>query len=441
MKISVKGYKSIAEERSIELNGLTILAGANSSGKSAFMQPLLLIKQTLENDFDAGSLMLDGPNVKLSDTKDIISKIYNIEKVKSRKSILGISVLFNDYEKSTKRKTNEIKVTYGLKNEGVIVDSISKGSDGSNKKLTLREGMTQENILRTLPKDDVEFFTKVVSKSKKESLLCSVIRKKCFLEVEIKTERGSFGFGMAPAKELGVLATNLIHVPGLRGNPERSYRLAVADAKFPGVFDIYVASIINKWKKNNDDKLIKINSNLERLGLTFSVDVNKLNQTRIEVLVSRFKSSAKKDDLVNIADVGFGVSQVLPVLVALLEAKENSIVYIEQPELHLHPKAQSILAGIIAESINENKAKIVIETHSAILIRSLQTLVVKSELPKETISLNWFTLDEETGQTNISEAKLDDFGRFGDWPADFDEVLMDVEGAYLDAVENKAFGE
>lgn len=50
MKISVAGYKAISEERSVELNGLTILSGANSSGKSCFMQPILLVKQTLESN-------------------------------------------------------------------------------------------------------------------------------------------------------------------------------------------------------------------------------------------------------------------------------------------------------------------------------------------------------------------------------------------------------
>jgi len=56
--VSVGGYKSLAEERSIEIRPLTILAGANSSGKSSIMQPLLLLKQTLEATYDPGALLL-----------------------------------------------------------------------------------------------------------------------------------------------------------------------------------------------------------------------------------------------------------------------------------------------------------------------------------------------------------------------------------------------
>ena len=62
-KIAVKGFKSIAEGCEIDIRPLTILAGANSSGKSSIMQPLLMLKQTLEAAYDPGPLKIDGPNV------------------------------------------------------------------------------------------------------------------------------------------------------------------------------------------------------------------------------------------------------------------------------------------------------------------------------------------------------------------------------------------
>ena len=62
--ISVQDFKSLAEESRIEIRPLTILAGANSSGKSSMMQPLLLMKQTLEASYDPGPLLLDGPNAR-----------------------------------------------------------------------------------------------------------------------------------------------------------------------------------------------------------------------------------------------------------------------------------------------------------------------------------------------------------------------------------------
>src|SRR5262245_11416068 len=70
--ITVAGFKSIGPERSIEVRPLTILAGANSSGKSSIMQPLLLLKQTLEAPYDPGALLLNGPNVKFTRVEQML---------------------------------------------------------------------------------------------------------------------------------------------------------------------------------------------------------------------------------------------------------------------------------------------------------------------------------------------------------------------------------
>src|SRR4051812_42863496 len=73
-RLSVAGYKSLRQEQSIEIHPLTILAGANSSGKSSIMQPLLLLKQTLEASYDPGALLLDGPNLKITSVEQILSR-------------------------------------------------------------------------------------------------------------------------------------------------------------------------------------------------------------------------------------------------------------------------------------------------------------------------------------------------------------------------------
>jgi AAA15 family ATPase/GTPase len=73
-KISVRGYKSLKDECSIDIYPLTILAGANSSGKSSIMQPLLLMKQTLEAPYDPGALLLNGPNVRFTSVDQLLTK-------------------------------------------------------------------------------------------------------------------------------------------------------------------------------------------------------------------------------------------------------------------------------------------------------------------------------------------------------------------------------
>lgn len=74
-RIAVEGFKSIAKRQEIEVAPLTILAGANSSGKSSIMQPLLMLKQTLEATYDPGALKIDGPNVTFTNAEQFLSRM------------------------------------------------------------------------------------------------------------------------------------------------------------------------------------------------------------------------------------------------------------------------------------------------------------------------------------------------------------------------------
>ena len=74
-KIAVIGFKSLAEEREIDICPLTIIAGANSSGKSSIMQPLLMLKQTLEVPYDPGPLLIEGPNVQFTSATAIYVQV------------------------------------------------------------------------------------------------------------------------------------------------------------------------------------------------------------------------------------------------------------------------------------------------------------------------------------------------------------------------------
>src|SRR5437879_7487918 len=73
--LSIAGFKSIVDEQTIEVRPLTLLAGANSSGKSSMMQPLLLLKQTLEASYNPGSLLLNGPNVRFTSADQLLSRL------------------------------------------------------------------------------------------------------------------------------------------------------------------------------------------------------------------------------------------------------------------------------------------------------------------------------------------------------------------------------
>ncbi|GAA4363201.1 hypothetical protein GCM10023185_31730 [Hymenobacter saemangeumensis] len=139
--------------------------------------------------------------------------------------------------------------------------------------------------------------------------------------------------------------------------------------------------------------------------------------------------------MVNIADVGIGVSQVLPILVALIAAQEGQIVYVEQPELHLHPRAQVVMAELLAEAANRG-VRVIVETHSSLLLLTVQTLIAENKIKNTDVGLHWFARDAK-GATQVEYKQPDEDGSYGEWPEDFGDVEMKAQREYLDAATRR----
>lgn len=418
--ISVRGFKCLAEESRIEIRPLTILAGANSSGKSSIMQPLLLMKQTLEASYDPGPLLLNGPNVKFTSVDQFVPRPrVDLDNHARSFSVqvstdLTYSITFSS-SRGHKIEISEMRIE-------------TKGNRALRLTLSRKGPDLYEDLSRFLSKG----WPLVPSGT------IATYRDRCFLAVTSESPNGddsfpTMKFSSFPTHDL----TRMIHIPGLRGNPERAYERTAAGPSFQGTFEKYVASIIADWTDNHDDRSIRLGKMLGQLGLTQEISVQRLNEAQLEVRVGRLPEvNSRGKDMVNVADVGFGVSQVLPVLVALLVADRGQLVYVEQPELHLHPRAQHVLARIMVDAAKRG-VRLVAETHSALLLLQVRTLLAQGEIDPDLVRLHWFARDPGNGTTSIDTANLDKDGAFGGWPEDFGHVELMAEGAYLDAVEER----
>lgn len=440
-KVSVKGFKSLCEECTIEVQPLTILAGTNSSGKSSMMQPLLMMKQTLEATYDPGALLLNGPNVRFTSVQQLLSRFPN----KPSSNSFEIEIETDGY--------SSVRNTYG-KTSGTIeiLQAVYQEEFGE---LAISPGMPEEEILalisRIKDEEDIDFYSShnywEGGEPKAEELRYEIKRERCFLEFECgykrEIDRRSLYLSLYDSGEHNNLVEayirEIIHVPGLRANLDRSYKVTAIDSTgfglktFSGRFDDYVASVINFWRTNEDTKILDLEIFLALLGLTSKLAATRVNDVEIELRVGRLATNHISDDLVNIADVGLGISQILPVLVALLVAESGQLVYIEQPELHLHPRAQFALAEVLANAANRG-VRVVTETHSELLLLGIQSLVAEGKLATDKVKLHWF-MRQEDGSTKISSADLDEAGAFGDWPEDFSDVSLGAENRYLSAAE------
>lgn len=115
--------------------------------------------------------------------------------------------------------------------------------------------------------------------------------------------------------------------------------------------------------------------------------------------------------------MGFGVSQILPVLVLCYYVPEESILILEQPEIHLHPSVQTGLADVFIDAIETRKVQIVLESHSEYLLRRLQRRIAEEKLSKDTAAL--YFCDIVDGVSRLTPLELDMFGNITNWPKDF----------------------
>ena len=429
-EVTVQGFKSLACESRIEIRPLTILAGANSSGKSSIMQPLLLMKQTLGASTDPGPLLLNGPNAKFTSTDQFVP--------------------WMNQKPGGQELSVEVKIDSDTRYKTVFV--FGKSRTPRIRDMTIVDE-SEQLTLHLVPDQSSESLRDSLlafNPERKEQLArlfdlsqLSVFRDRCFLNIALgAADIGRSLVIRSPMYDVPVSRelNRMIHIPGLRGARERFFATIASGPPFPGLFEEYVPTAIVDWQTDGDERLSQLEDMLSALRMTSELRALRVNDTQVDLLVGRLSEGARTEsdlaDLVSIADVGFGVSQVLPVLVAFLVAEKDQLVYVEQPELHLHPRAQYALARIIADTARRG-VRLVMETHSALLLLQVRTLMAIGDLDPDLVKLHWF-FRKEDGITSIQSTDLDEDGAFGDWPEDFGSVELMAEGAYLDAVEGRS---
>lgn len=160
---------------------------------------------------------------------------------------------------------------------------------------------------------------------------------------------------------------------------------------------------------------------LEAMGLidAFSIRPIAPGRREYEVLLRTRKDLPE----VKLTDVGFGISQVLPVVVECFSTPPGSIVIFEQPEIHLHPKVQADLADVFVDAIHaledgvERGVQFIIESHSEHFLRRLQRRIAEERLKPEDAALYFVNTDQ--AESRLEELEVDAFGNILNWPDGF----------------------
>lgn len=145
----------------------------------------------------------------------------------------------------------------------------------------------------------------------------------------------------------------------------------------------------------------------------------------------KLKISARGPEVL-ITDVGFGVSQILPVITLCYYVPPGSTLLIEQPEIHLHPKVQAGLADVFIDAIEKKNIQIILESHSEHLLRRLQRRIAEEKFADRSAVL--YFCERINGESTLKKLDLDSFGKIRNWPKGFFGDEMTELAAMSEAV-------
>lgn len=445
--IRIRNFKSHLDTNEMEILPLTLLMGPNSSGKSAILQSLLLLRQTADSRDLERSLQTDGAYVSLGPYRDFVFN-HNVRReinislvLKPEKPVTWRAKRFEG--KRVFRRLLEVipdqiitDVTFGvgapmqvsaLKTAFIINDELlgnivlrkERGARGAYS------GIAQRNneSVTFMPQKKAKFYDMHQS-AKALIKFASFIRAS---ELDYNLTR----LLTYVTSVFETAASNIVYIGPLRVEAERLYMAAGERPQDVGTAgeDTINVLLVGRREKKQVELRKKVNKWMSELGIAYELKLRQLGGPYFQLYLTDWHTGVK----VNLTDVGFGASQLLPVIVEGYYAPSGSLIIAEQPEIHLHPKAQALLADLFIDIIKQDK-KLLIETHSEHLLARVQRRIAEKEIDCNSIAI-YYCQPSENG-TEVRRIWLDEYGQLkpeGLPEAFFDESYRESK-AHMEAI-------
>jgi predicted ATPase len=430
-RLKLKNFK-VWQNVDLQFGRVTGLFGPNSSGKTSLIQFLLLLKQTKDATDRALSLDLGGQYVMLGTYKDFVFRHAENERVRWSLSFEAPSqIIIPDPE----RKRTDRLVT----GRQIRISSEVDSRNGAPRTRHLRYRIDKETYSLALKEGEETWFDlkatgekefRFVRTSGRPWQLPGPIKSYAFPD-QVRTYYQNSGFLSDLEAAYEAQMDRTFYLGPLREYPRREYlwtRSRPSDVGQRGekAIEAILAATAGTETRNLKPKArLKgfqemIAYWLREMGLIFTFRVEEIrpgtNLYQAKVKVQRAGSE------VLLTDVGFGVSQVLPVLTLLQYVPEGSTVILEQPEIHLHPLAQAGLADVISNVAEHRNVQVIVESHSEHFLLRLQRRVADETIPADHVKL-YFCRPErgsaKLGASKLEDLELDLFGNVQNWPENF----------------------
>ena len=391
-ELRAQNFKSWQDTGTLQFAPLTGLFGANSSGKTSILQVLLMLKQTVERPSDWNEPLYFGDDESLVNLGNFGTVIHKHKQDLS----LNISV---SWKSSTVADINKYIRFYNLNVETL---SPSQSDRDRSEEISFSTNIARGVVNNSYYVTDLYRF----DVQQPDLFRCYGFRtaRNQIMEISSRFE-GDFEN----------LFSQILYLGPLREHPRPRYTWDGDHPKGIGQEGEKAISALLSGRIRHLSIDEQIVSWLQRLELIHSYNLHPASDTGkdYEFLVKKYKDGPE----VRLTDIGFGVSQVLPVLILCYYAPEGSILILEQPEAHLHPKVQSELADVLIDVVKNRNVQIILESHSAHLLHRLQRRIAEEQISADDTAFYFCQINE--GTSEIERLKVDEYGNIRNWPQNF----------------------
>lgn len=344
--LTVENFKGIADKTTFKIRPITIFVGANSSGKSSCIHALACLSQTVKLGGTSAPLVLDNENaqVHLGRFIEIVHSKSYADPIALGISAGSIEIDFGEqtvkgeasgaYTFKSTRRTQEISIAKVTLKVGKRTLEISKKKGGGYKLIDSASPNLTHEVTQV---GSFSFMLVTPSTHTKEWLSTFFVLRGIQEYIEIQLRKTLY---LGPFRR-----------PPARRYPFRGSLPSEVGAQGEETIALLAYESIQPKKQPNTTRVAKW---LKQLGLAKYVSASRLgNSDLFDVSIT-----LEDDAALPIADLGYGLSQILPVLTQCSFAPKGATLLFEQPELHHHPSAAKKLASVFVEAVAEKGVNI-----------------------------------------------------------------------------------
>ena len=440
--LRIQNFKGWKDTGTIRMAPISLFFGANSSGKSSIGQFLMMLKQTVELSDRKAVFYPGGKNsaVQLGSYQEMVfhrdpaNKIA-FEYLWSLPEALKFKDPLSGHSFSGDSLSFQAEVGLGDNEQQSLVVEKLKYQLMKSEKQSLSVELSQKEGSKEYQVTPEQY--PLVRKKMRAWALKDVVRFYGFPDEAVAYYQNA-EFVQVLNFEQEQLFKSISYLGPLRSKGDRVYTWSGHAPESVGASgENTIAAILSArsrkisfgYKRPAKPFEEVIALKLKEMGLIESFTVDQISEQLYKVKVC---AKGSKDG-VDLPDVGFGVSQVLPVLVECFYAQPGSIILMEQPEIHLHPSAQSALADVMIDVINSREngvnrnIQLIIETHSEHFLRRLQRRIAEDVVSQEKVSAYFANVTKRPA--TLDPLQIDMFGSIKNWPENFfGDEMGDITG-------------